>query len=72
MFYQTCIVKKKKTSVPELEDVIENLGSPSEILDSLVRPDSLTDKVYKKDDKEEYIFPKVNADRKTSALVKTP
>lgn len=63
---------KEKTSVPELEDVIENLGSPSEILDSLVRPDSLTDKVYKKDDKEEYIFPKVNADKKTVPWLKPP
>lgn len=63
---------KEKTSVPELEDVIENLGSPSEILDSLVRPDSLTDKVYKKGDKEEYIFPKANADRKTVPWIKHP
>ena len=48
-----------KSSIPELEEVIENLGSPSDILDSLVKSDSLTDKVYKKDDKDSYIFPKV-------------
>ena len=50
---------EEKSSIPELEEVIENLGSPSNILDSLVKSDSLTDKVYKKDDKEAYIFPKV-------------
>lgn len=48
-----------KSSIPELEEVIENLGSPSDILDSLVKSDSLTDKVYKKDDKDSYIFPNV-------------
>lgn len=50
---------EEKSSIPELEEVIENLGSPSDILDSLVKSDSLTDKVYKKDDKEAYIFSKV-------------
>lgn len=50
---------EEKSSIPELEEVIENLGSPSNILDSLVKPDSLTDKVYKKDDKDSYIFQKV-------------
>lgn len=63
---------KEKSSVPELEDAIENLGLPSEILDSLVRPDSLTDKVYKKDDKEEYIFPKVDVDRKAVHWLEKP
>lgn len=50
---------EEKSSIPELEEVIENLGSPSDVLDKLIQPDSLTDKVYKKDDKEAYIFPKV-------------
>ena len=57
--------EKEKTSIPELEEVIENLESPSDIFDSLTQSDSLTDKIYKKDDKGEFIFPKVDEKAKS-------
>ena len=57
--------EEEKTSIPELEEVIENLESPSDIFDSLTQSDSLADKIYKKDDKGEFIFPKVDEKAKS-------
>lgn len=55
----------ENSSLPELEEVINSLDLPSNILDDFLKPDSLTNVLYKKTEDGKFVFPKSQEDKKT-------